>query len=442
MQPGPADAPMIAAPLLALFLAASVPATSVPDDRRSLEELLAEYAATRDARLEALRTEVDSLLRQLELEIDAGGSRRVEDLRKKLIKLGPEVAPLLVRQLDPGANSEVEAIRRRSLELSRVLLELDTLSITDDLIALARRGTNYGQRNALRVLSRTPEPERVSPILRTLFGKENGPPRDATLAAIAAIGGPENDAFVGDSLNPSDPELARVALTALATSRCASAAPQVAHLLVEPSVATRFGDLLVAYYSACPSLVDEAVCDAFMRMIVQEDFKATPSVLYIGFLARHSDEWSRDVKRSMETISLRPDTVGGEALIALALSGDRSARKSLLEPYDDEIDEHPDYARAWASRAHIQFRLENYKAATKDYTKALAAKTQSPTDRRTDWHEALARSYARMGKVREASQWLEKSSLSADRRRELSRDPDFREVAEHSKYGKVFDVGS
>jgi len=433
---------MIAAPLLALVLAASGPVISVPDDRRSLEELLAEYAATRDARLEALRTEVDSLLRRLELEIDAGGSRQVEDVRKQLIKLGPEVAPLLVRQLDPGANSEIEAIRRRSLELSRVLLELDTLSITDELIALARRGTTHGQRNALRVLSRTSEPDRVSPILRTLFGKENGPPRDATLAAIAAIGGPANDAFVGDSLNPKDEELARVALTALTNSRCVSAGPQVAKLLVEPAIATRFGDLLAAYYTACPELVDESVSDAFMRMIVQEDFKSNPSVLYIGFLAQHSGEWSRDVKRGMETISLRPDTVGGEALIALALSGDRTAKKTLLEPYNDEIDDNPDFARAWASRAHIQFRLENYKAATKDYTKALAAKTQSPTDRRNDWHEALARSYARMGKVREASQWLEKSSLSTDRRRELSRDPDFREVAEHSKYGKVFDVGS
>lgn len=433
---------MIAATLFVLALANPAPAISVQDDRRSLEELLAEYAAIRDARLEALRTEVDSLLRQLELAIDAGGSREVEELRKQLIKLGPEVAPLLVRQLDPGANSEVEAIRRRSLEVSRVLMELDTLSITDELLALARRGTSYGQRNALRVLGKTPEPARVSPILRSLFGKENGPPRDATLAAIASIGGEENDAFVGASLSPTDEELARVALSALATTRCASAASQVAHLLVEPKVATRFGDLLIAYYTACPEVVDETVCDAFMRMIVFEDYRTSPSMQYIAFLAKHFGDWSRDVKRALETISIRPDAVGGEALIALAISGDRAAKKTLLEPYDEEVDENPDFARAWASRAQIQFRLENYKAAAKDYTKALAAKTQSPMDRRNDWHEELARSYARMGKVREASQWLEKSSLSTDRRRDLAKDPDFKEVAEHSKYGKVFDIGS
>lgn len=442
MQPGSPGPTMIAAPLLAVLLAASAAPSTVPDDRRSLEELLAEYAAARDARLEALRTEVDALLRQLELQIDAGGSREVEDLRQKLIKLGPEVAPLLVRQLDPGANSEVEAVRRRSLEVSRVLMEIDTLAITDELIAMARRGTSYGQRNALRVLGRTPEPARVSPILRTLFGKENGPPRDATLSAIAAIGGPDNDAFVGESLSPKDEELARVALSALATSRSVSAAPQVAHLLVEPKVATRFGDLLVAYYTACPSVVDETVCDSFMRMVVQEEFRLSPCMLYVGFLSKHHGEWSRDVKRGMETISLRPDALGGEALIALALSGDRAAKKTLLDPYDADVDENPDHARSWAARANIHFRLENYKSASKDYTKALAAKLQSSTDRRNDWQEALARSYARMGKVKEASQWLEKSSLSADRRRELAKDPDFKEVAEHARYGKVFDVGS
>lgn len=433
---------MIAATLLAFALACPASAASAQEDRRSLEELLAEYAAARDARLEVLRTEVDAILRQLELEIDAGGSRQVEDLRKKLIKLGPEVAPLLVRQLDPGANSEVEAIRRRSLEVSRVLMEIDTLAITDELIALARRGTSYGQRNALRVLGKTSEPARVSPILRTLFGKENGPPRDATLSAIAAIGGPENDAFVGESLNPSDEELARVALSALAGSRTASAAPQVAHLLAEPQVATRFGDLLILYYTACPSVVDEMVCDAFLRMVIVEDHKLVPCASYIDFVAKHSDEWSRDAKRAMETFSQRNDALAVEALIALSLSGDRSAKKSLMKQYDLDVEENPDFARVWAARGQVYFRLQDYKAAVKDYTKALAAKTQSPMDRRNDWHEAMARSYALMGKVREASQWLEKSSLSTDRRRELSKDPDFKEVAEHSRYGKVFDVGS
>ena len=433
---------MFASILLALTLANSAPADSTPQDRRSLEELIEVYEAARDAHLEILRHEVDALLQQLELAIDAGGARKVEAIKKKLVKLGPDVSPLLVRKLEPGANSEVESIRRRSLELSRVLMQFDTLAISDDLIAMARRGSDDAQRNALRVLATTSEPERISPILHELFGKENGPPRDATLGAIAAIGGPDNEAFLGEALDPKDADLASLVLLALAESRSASAAPQVARLLEDASVANRFGMELVAYYSACPDGVDRAVCDAFHRMIIEDRFRAVTSTVYIGLLAQHHGEWSRNVERGLETLAEREDTLGTEARIALALSGSRSAKRDLLEPYDLALDEQPDAASAWAARARIHFRLENYKAATKDYIKALAAKQQRAADRRNEWYEALARSFARMGKLKEASQWIEKSSISMSRRRELGKDPDFKEVAEHARYGKVFRSGS
>ncbi len=433
--------------LAVLSLTATPPAaTATPratgDDRVTLEELLESYRAQRDARLEALREEVDALLRQLELAIDAGGASEVGALRDRLVKLGPDAAPILARQIDPGANSEVEAVRRRAMEVSRVLTELDTTAITDELLRIVEQGTTLGKRNALRVLGSTAEGDRVSPILRRLFAVEGGPPRDALLGAIASIGGPQNDAFVADSLDPADKDLARIALQALTTARCTSSASQVGALLADSKAASNFAVQLVGYYRACPEAVDDEVCQAFLALLAYQNYPTDLGVLYVGLLADFEDEWSRDVKRTIETLSLRTGPLGTEARVALARAGDRAAKRDLLEPLDRDLDENDELARNWAARAEMHFRLQDYKQATKDYVKALAAPMQSPTDRRVEWQESLARAYARLGKVREASQWIEKSLIPAERRKELAVDPDFKEVAEHARYGKVFDIGS
>src|ERR1700741_5051344 len=98
-----------------LFAAAAEPRGEGKRDdppRQSLQELLARLRQLRDDRLGELRTDVDAVLRAIEIEAQTHHLAGLEEQKKRLVALGPEVAPLLVELLDPGEEADDTAILR------------------------------------------------------------------------------------------------------------------------------------------------------------------------------------------------------------------------------------------------------------------------------------------------------------------------------------------
>ncbi|MCH2106786.1 MAG: tetratricopeptide repeat protein, partial [Planctomycetes bacterium] len=95
------------------------------------------------------------------------------------------------------------------------------------------------------------------------------------------------------------------------------------------------------------------------------------------------------------------------------------------------------WADAWIDIATIEYRIEEYRDAIKHYEQAMKL-GRIDTRRQRDVYLGLARCYAQEKKYKDAQQWLQRAPISRRQLAELADDPDFREMAAHSKYGKTF----
>jgi predicted Zn-dependent protease len=84
----------------------------------------------------------------------------------------------------------------------------------------------------------------------------------------------------------------------------------------------------------------------------------------------------------------------------------------------------------------VLLRIGDAGDAAKDFKRALELSKDSGD--RELWIK-LARAYARDGKLRQASEALASASIPRALLGQLADDPDFRELAGHSRYGKVFE---
>jgi hypothetical protein len=57
--------------------------------------------------------------------------------------------------------------------------------------------------------------------------------------------------------------------------------------------------------------------------------------------------------------------------VFLVILGDKRAKKELLKPYDNVVEGNPRWSQAFARRAQIMFRIQEYDDAIKDYMMAL-----------------------------------------------------------------------
>ena len=113
--------------------------------------------------------------------------------------------------------------------------------------------------------------------------------------------------------------------------------------------------------------------------------------------------------------------------------GRRVAKRDLLEPYDDRVDSQNDWSRVWEERAAILYRIEDFKGAIRDYKQALATVSRSSRPM-TDDYLGIARSYARMGKLKDAARWISDAPISYMQLRALAKEPAFAELAAHPRY--------
>ena len=414
--------------------------TSLFQERVSLEELLRRFRAEQERLLEEYRGRVSAMIADIDAALPGGRESRsnLPKYRKALIDLGPQAAPLLVPYLDPGIAAD-EEVKARSRQIVLVFQKLpSTRAVTDDLLKVLSQGSVEGRRNALVVLGSSDDRDRVGPVLRELFATTPGNAKGLVLASIASLGGPENEQFLGAVLADKDPQIVSMALGALASQEILTAAPRVLDLVRSGSAAAAQVDSIIAYYLACRDVVDEDVCLAIAALANQVVSNGPASVKLIEMLAEFEDEWSSKLKREVKVLVDSADgKVAEAAMIFLARTGDRTAKKRLLEPYDARIANNSRLASAWAGRADMRYKIGDYKNAIKDYQDALKTGEDYGTQQ-PDVYVGLARCYARMDKPKEAAEWLNKAPISIAQLRRLAEEPVFKDLAENPKYNKVF----
>ncbi|MBM3978533.1 MAG: hypothetical protein FJ299_16290, partial [Planctomycetes bacterium] len=116
----------------------------------ALEDLLRQARATAGARAQALEPSLRDLAARVE-GYKPSQSKELAEARTELLRLGREVAALLVPYLEPGARDD-DGTRRRAQLVRDVLHELRSRAALDGLLALARTGSLTARRHALHVL--------------------------------------------------------------------------------------------------------------------------------------------------------------------------------------------------------------------------------------------------------------------------------------------------
>ncbi|MCB9913522.1 MAG: hypothetical protein H6828_00065 [Planctomycetes bacterium] len=428
-----------AAPAAAAARVTAPPAAA--EDELSLEELLERYKAERERLLEGFRARVGALVEDLESAYARGRQRDVPGLRQELVKLGSPVAPLLVARLEPGAGADPPRVSC-ARQVALALRELSTKAVTTELLALLDAGTTEGRKNALTVLAQSDDVERVGRELRARFDKADDAQKGHLLGALATLGGAEQEAFLSQVLADPDPQVVQQALAALTSAKVAAAAPRVLALLADAGRASGYARQVLDYYEAVPEVIDEDHCAGLMALVGALTSKPDDAVRAIELLARYHEEWDSKTKRALKDLSeASTPRVSEAALVALARDGDRSARKKVLEPYDQRLEENDLLSSAWEARANVRYRIGDYKNAIKDYTQAL--KTGETFGRpQPDVYVGLARCHALLGKEKDAVEWLSKAPISITQLRALAQDPDFAALVADERYRDVFRLES
>lgn len=425
----------LTAPALGLSALAGTPLNS--SEEHSLEQLLERYRAERERLFESYRGRVSALISDLETA-QAGSQRaKLAQFRQGLVELGPGATPLLAPYLDPGVNAS-DAQRGRARQVALAMSQVSTRAVTTELLELLERGTEQGRDNSLRVLGHSEDFERVGPVLRERFQKSPADEKGKVLAAIATMGGAENEAFLGGVLADKDPAVVKLALKALADAETSAAATRILEFLGSPQAAAPQARELVDYYRACPQVLDGDHCDALLALVEALSSQPNEAVLVLELLSDAHEEWGSKFKRRLKDLSeSTTPRVEEAALVALARDGDRGARKQLLEPLDDRVEENDSLPSAWEARGAMRYKIGDYKNAIKDYTEALKL-GESYGRPQPELYVGLARCHAQLGKDKDAAEWLDKAPISISELRQLAKDPVFASLVASDKYRDVF----
>ncbi len=409
-----------------------------PPKRESLQQFL-EHLKSHQLGLSAqLRTGLDTLLKTMDADALARRLEALEQSRNRLVALGPEAAPLLLEQLDPGTDA-TDAQKLRALYIVRALQELATPAATDKLVQLAQTGTIEGRKNAIAVLASSPEPLRASPVLVGIVKSNQVDLRDAALAALAQLETPEGDKTLSDSLADANPQVVKSTLLALAQAHNTRLAPRILQIVEVPRDALQYVDALLYYYTRVPSAADKRHVLALLKLAA--DFSPPPDLRarVLETIPVLTDKLDSDCKKELKELADSPTKeVKEAALVVLVLLGDKNARKDLFADVEIQIQRNKNYAQNYETRAKLDYRIHDWSAAQKDYQSAIRLSADDFRARPEDSYIGLARCWMQLNKLKEAKDTLEKAPISLKQLQELSKEPVFQKLAENPKYRGVF----
>jgi tetratricopeptide (TPR) repeat protein len=418
---------------IAAALAPQSPVSSGADvGRQSLEELLERARAARAEAHKRLEGDIEALAK----EIEAGPAPRELATRiERLVALGPEATPLIVRRIDPGTPG-TDKERLRALQFSNALARMDTSAVTTELLETLKGGTPEGRRNALRALVGTSEIVRVRPEVEALFRAETGQTRQLALRTLLAFGGPENNLLFTQLLGGGDDALIGMALDGLADQKVVAALEDVRKLLSQPGSAPRHAQALLRYFRAVRESASQADVLAFVRLAQSGSLNLAVRVEIVDGLADLNPSLSIELKKAMEPLVASSDRQLKEAAqVLLARLGDKGTRREILKEYDELVSKNERWADAYVRRADMHVRLGDDDEAIKDFRQSLSVGKDDPTLAQDAVSEKLARAYVRKGKLKDAADLLNRAPISLKRLGELAEDPEFAPLR-NSKYAK------
>lgn len=408
----------------------------------SLEEYLRRQRAEREALHARLREPVRELVDRLEQLSDPTRSE-LERVRQELDALGPEAGAILVVHIDPGnvETSPPSGTSLRAREVTDALMRARAPGIVDELIARTQTGSLTGRIHAVEVLGTSPDEERASAHLGTLFRTSEGRLRLEVVRSLATLGGGSNAATLRAALTDDDAEIVSTVLAALAEAHSTDAAPAVLNLTRVSDAAAPVSSQIVTYYLACPGVVDEDVLQALIDLALSNDVDLEKRIEVLEAIPSFESAKGSKLRRQLAPILDTSVTALREAgLICLAVLGDRSAKRDLLKAYDTVVQKNEDWPEAFERRADIHLKVGDYNEAIRDYKRAielLSNRARQGAYRKL-WIN-MARAYVQSKKLRQAHDTLVEVGLSAALKRELAEDPDFAPLREHSRYGRVLD---
>jgi len=409
------------------------------DGGPTLEAFLARARAERDALHARLGVEAQRLVAELEADTKPG-RLSLENLRIELDRLGPEAAPVLVPYLEPGTEP-TDGTKFRAEEITAALQRARPAGIVAELALYTQRGSEAGRIHAIRVLGSVPERESAGEHLARIFEASKGALRLESARSLGALGG--NASTLQRALQDDDPEVVRTVLAALTDWKNVDAAPAVLALAREPQSAAPVVAELVAYWRASPEVVDMETLSAMIRLTLRQDVASADRVALLDAIPAFEEAEDRAVRRELEPVASTPDAAVREAaLICMVLLGDRGKRRVLLDAYDQPIEAQGDYWKDYSQRGAILVRIGDYSAAAKDYERAielLARRSRNGRATNQDLWIDLARSHVLAGKLAKAVDALEDMGLTRSLKERLRADPDFRELVESSRYGRVLE---
>lgn len=444
--------------LLALVLAPA-PAPPGPSpawasaqaDRRSLEELLEEARRARARREAELQPQVVAVMATLDETQATRPTATTDAAKRELLGLGEDALPLLIPFLDPGGESTAGS-RMRARIVGEVLHDLPSLGVTAALLELAVGGGPVAQRHALYALRTTPEPERVFEPLATFtkgIRTDRGDDQERyaalqlkanALKTIAALGTEASRAFLDGILSGGDAEDQRLALAALGEGPLDEVRGQLITLLRSPTAVALAGPVGSFLTERDELLDDEELAEAAMALALEPSIDAESRVALLDTVRLTDADVSSTHRRRLEKDYAEASLpeVRTAALQLLARHGSRSAKRALLDGFDERLAGTRNLDWAYRDRALVYHAIGDWSAAVKDWRMAMKHQ-QDNRFRQADGTEqvGIARSLARMGKFREAAEYLSSSPLSLADLQALARERDFREMRE-SKYAEVF----
>jgi hypothetical protein len=440
-------------------LAAGVPnaaqSDAPPAAPNSLEQLARELAARRAERELALAPRLSQLVAELDaLSIGAPTSERAR-LRESLLGLGCEAGPGLVPALDAGAAPSAAGLARAEL-VRDVLIELRCEGLVAELARLTHGGSARATAHAFAVLAHAPLAERAAATQAIVAwlaaaranpkeGARNaGESRLAALRALARLPDPAGLAALERALIEEDHASTNELLRVLAEARRSDLAPAVLALTLHKG-AGGVAEGLCAYYLAQPEVCGDAEIAALSALATRAGAPQQGRIAVLDALPRLRERWTAELRAPLEAALVEDrnaradDAFQLELRLCLARTGDKAARRELLRRCDAQVAENPLWRGPLATRAEIYERLGDYDQALRDWRSVIALQLTQAADEgeARSASISLARVQVRMGRLRDASQTLERAGLRAAEREALAADPVFAPLREHPRYGKV-----
>jgi hypothetical protein len=426
--------------LLALIPAATPPIVEGDADAGSLEEFLRKARSKKESRLESLRAPVAAVVAKLESMTRPRPKRTVEGLRRDLDALGTEAATLLLPHIDPGEPSS-DGSRFRAEEVAEALIRMHTAAITAPLITVASGSNQRAQRLAIRVLGHAPDRARAGAFLTELFRSSRGSTRQECVLALARLGGRENAKVLEEALRDPSEEIVRAVLSALAEARGIGAIDGIRVLLRDHSAAGNVVEEILGYFRACPETASEEVVIELIQLAAAgSELSEKDRLLILEELPRFKPSVDSKLNRAIEPLVSSSDPEIQEAAqICMALLGDRKTRRDLKRKYDEWIREQDNWAAAYEKRGALLLKLEEYADSAKDYKRAIDMRESDGRPVPRNLYIEMARAHILGGKLRQSHEALQDAYLSPGQIKEVAKDPDFAELVDHSRYGKLFE---